>query len=171
MSPLLANIYMRRFLKAWKQRGNDFRFGSRIVNYADDFVILCRRDATGALSEAQRVLTRIGLTINEAKTRIRHAPRESFDFLGYTIGRCYSTQTGRAYIGTRPSKEKVQRLCRAISEETSARLTLLEPEQIVTRLNRLMTGWANYFCLGPVSKAYAAAERHAVRRPEIANRT
>jgi RNA-directed DNA polymerase len=82
LSPLLANIYMRRFLKAWEQRGLDRQFTSRIVNYADDFVILCRRDAVPALGEARRLLQRIGLMLNETKTRICQAPYEPFDFLG-----------------------------------------------------------------------------------------
>jgi RNA-directed DNA polymerase len=79
LSPLLANIYMRRFLKAWELRGNDRKYGCRVVNYADDFVILCRRDATAALAEARHLLTRLGLALNETKTRIRFAWNEPFD--------------------------------------------------------------------------------------------
>jgi hypothetical protein len=86
------------------------------------------------------------------------------DFLGYTIGRCWSPKTGRAYIGTRPSKARVQRLCREISELTRRRWLLLDTEDRVERLNRLLVGWSNYFCLGPVSKAYRSVDRHARRR-------
>ena len=110
MSPLLANIYMRRFLKAWELRGNDRRFGSRIVNYADDFVILCRGQAAEALAEARQILTRIGLTLNQTKTRICHAWQEPFDFLGYRFGVQYQFGSGRPYLAAYPSAKSVERM-------------------------------------------------------------
>ncbi len=70
-------------------------------------------------------------------------------------------QTGRAYLGTIPSKKRVQRICEAISQETGRNKTLLDQETVINTLNRMMVGWANYFCLGPVSRAYGAIERHA----------
>jgi exonuclease III len=104
------------------------------------------------------------LTVNETKTRVCKLPEEKFDFLGYTFGRCYSPKTGRAYIGTVPSKKRVIRICEAISEMTGRDQTQLDQEIVVAKLNRTMIGWANYFCLGPVSKAYQAVERHACKR-------
>ena len=104
------------------------------------------------------------LTVNEAKTHVCHVPDESFDFLGYTIGWCYSSKTGKAYIGTRPSPKKIRQLCCRISEMTSRRWTLLDSADRVARLNRMLVGWANYFCLGPVSKAYRAVDAHARHR-------
>ena len=98
------------------------------------------------------------------KTRTCRLPDESFDFLGYTIGRCYSTKTGKVYIGTRPSKKKITQLCRGISEITERRWTPMESQERVGKLNRAMIGWANYFCLGPVSKAYRAVDAHARHR-------
>jgi Group II intron, maturase-specific domain len=74
-------------------------------------------------------------------------PEEKFDFLGYTFGRCYSPKTGRAYIGTVPSKKRVIRVCEAISETTRRERTLLDQEIVIAKLNRTMIGWANYFCL------------------------
>jgi len=109
-------------------------------------------------------MTRLKLTVNETKTRVCKLPEEKFDFLGYTLGRCYSPKTGRAYPGTTPSKKRVQRICQAISEATRRNKTQQAVEQIVAQLNRQMVGWANYFCLGPVSKAYQAVERHTRRR-------
>ena len=82
---------------------------------------------------------------------------------GSTIGLCRST-TGKSYIGTRPSAKKVKRLCRAISEQTSRRWGLLDVEELVGRLNSKLDGWANYFWLGQVSKAYRAVDSHARRR-------
>ena len=93
-----------------------------------------------------------------------YTPEEKFDFLGYTFGQCYSPKTGRAYIGTVPSKKRVLRICEAISEMTGRDQTLLDQEMVVAKLNRTMIGWANYFCLGAVSKAYRAVEKHACKR-------
>jgi group II intron reverse transcriptase/maturase len=161
LSPLLANLYMRRFVLGWKKLGHQQRFQAHIVTYADDLVICCRGSAEKAQQAMQTLMERLKLTVNEAKTRVCHVPEESFDFLGYTIGRCYSTQTGRAYIGTRPSRQRIARLCRAIHESTSRRWLGLDAQDRVIRLNRLMVGWANYFCLGPVSKAYRGVDMYA----------
>jgi RNA-directed DNA polymerase len=161
ISPLLSNLYMRRFVLGWKQLGHERRFAVRIVNYADDMVICCRGSAQEAMTAMRAMMQALRLTVNETKTHLCRVPDESFDFLGYTIGRCYSTKTGKAYIGTRPSRKKIQRLCRQISEMTSRRWTLLDPADRVARLNRTLVGWANYFCLGPVSKAYRVVDAHA----------
>lgn len=161
LSPLLANLYMRCFVLGWKQLGHEQRFQAQIVNYADDFVICCRGSAEEAKRAMQTLMERLGLTVNEAKTRVCRVPDESFDFLGYTIGRCHSTQTGKAYIGTRPAKKRITRLCGTIHEITSSRWLMFDASDRVVRLNRLLRGWANYFCLGPVSKAYRAVDAHA----------
>jgi RNA-directed DNA polymerase len=110
------------------------------------------------------IMQKLKLTVNETKTRVCRLPEEKFDFLGYTFGRCYSPQTGRPYLGTVPSKKRVIRICEAISSETGRNKALLDHETVVGKLNRMMTGWANYFCLGPVSKAYRAVEHHARKR-------
>ncbi len=164
ISPLLSNLYMRRVVLGWKVLGYERRCGAEIVNYADDLVICCRRQADEAMGAMRHLMQRLKLTVNEAKTRLCRLPDDTFDFLGYTIGRCYSPKTGRAYLGTRPSKKAVQRVCREISELTRRRWLLVDAEDRVTRLNWLMVGWANYFCLGPVSKAYSAVDHHACRR-------
>jgi len=160
LSPLLANLYMRRFVLGWKTLGHAQRLQAHIVNYADDFVICCRGTAEQALTTMRSMMSRIKLTVNEKKTKLCRVPAETFDFLGYTFGRCYSPKTGRAYLGTRPSRKKVQKLCESLSEVTGRNMTLLDPVVIVGRLNRKLRGWANYFCLGPASPAYRAVDRH-----------
>ena len=155
---------MRRFVLGWKKLGHEKRLQAYIVNYADDLVICCRGGAEQALATMRGMMSKLKLTVNEAKTRVCSLPEEKFDFLGYTFGRCYSTRTGRTYLGTVPSKKRVQRICRAVSEETERRTTQLDSKTLVGRLNRMMIGWANYFCLGPVSKAYDAVNRHAKKR-------
>jgi RNA-directed DNA polymerase len=164
ISPLLSNLYMRRFILGWKVLGHEKRLGAKIVNYADDFVICCRGTADKAMATMRAMMQKLKLTVNEAKTHVCRLPDEPFDFLGYTIGRCYSTRTGRAYLGTRPSRKKVLGLCREISEMTGRRWTLLDAEDRVSRLNRMLVGWANYFCLGPVSKAYRIVDSHVRHR-------
>ena len=124
----------------------------------------CRGTGEEAMTAMRQIMRKLKLTVNETKTRHCRVPDESFDFLGYTIGRCYSSKTGKAYIGTRPSKKKVQSLCREISGMTSRRWTLLPAEDRVARINRKLTGWSNYFCLCPVSKAYKTVDRHVCRR-------
>ena len=164
ISPLLSNLYMRRFVLGWKKLGHEKRLQAYIVNYADDLVICCRNWAENALVTMRDMMTKLRLTVNEAKTRVCKLPEEKFDFLGYTFGRCYSYKTGRAYLGTTPSKKRVQRICAAISQATGRDQTLLDQETVIKTLNRMMVGWANYFCLGPVSRAYQVIERHARRR-------
>ena len=164
ISPLLANLYMRRFVLGWKTQGHEQRLQSRIVNYADDFVICCRGTAEQAVIAMRSMMARLKLTVNESKTHVCRVPAETFNFLGYTFGRCYSPKTGRAYLGTRPMQKKVQKLCESLSEQTGRRFLLLDAEEIVGRLNSRLRGWANYFRLGPVSKAYRAVDRHVTRR-------
>jgi RNA-directed DNA polymerase len=164
ISPLLSNLYMRRFVLGWKKLGHETRWQAFIVNYADDLVICCRAGAEQALAAMRTMMSKLQLAVNEGKTRVCHLPGKQFDFLGYTFGRCYSPRTGRAYFGTIPSKKRVQRICEAISQETGRNKTLLAQETVIETLNRMMIGWANYFCLGPVSKAYRAVERHARMR-------
>jgi hypothetical protein len=164
---------MRRFLLGWKTSGLEARLQARIVNFADDFVICCRgtgeqameaMEAMQAMEAMRRMMDRLRLTVNEAKTGRCRIPQGHFDFLGYTFGRCYSTKTGRAYIGTRPSKKSVKKVCRTISETTSRRWLLKGSEDRAITLNRILVGWANYFSLGPVSKAYRRVDSHATER-------
>lgn len=164
ISPLLSNLYMRRFVLGWKSKGLDKRLRAHIVNYADDFVICCRGTAEVANEAMQEMMSRLKLTVNEQKTHLCRLPEESFDFLGYTIGRCYSPKTGKAYLGTRPSRKSISRICRTVHAETERRYLLLEEKEVVARLNRKIGGWANYFRLGPVSKAYRAVDRYAKER-------
>ena len=148
----------------WKTPGRERRLHARIVNYADDFVICCSGTADEAMTAMRAMMTEPKLTVNETKTRLCWVPEKTFDFLGYTFGRCYSPETGRSYLGTKPSAKKVQRLRRSISEMTGRGTTWQPTEVVVAQLNRRLEGWANYFCLGSASRAHAAVDRHAGRR-------
>jgi RNA-directed DNA polymerase len=164
LSPLLANLYMRRFVLGWAVLGHERRLEAHIVNYADDFVICCRRTATAAMAAMRDMMAKLKLTVNETKTRQCRVPDESFTFLGYTIGRSYSPRTGRSYIGPRPAAKKIAAICAEISEQTGRQWTWLDPEELIGRLNRKLVGWANYFCLGNVGAAYRHVMAHTGHR-------
>ena len=164
ISPLLANLYFRRFLLAWEQHGHRDRLDAHVVNYADDFVICCRPgNGVAADTIMRQLMARLGLTVNEAKTRLVRLPERSFDFLGYTVGRFYG-RNGRAYLGTRPSKKAIKRLRAAIKEATSRRWDQDQPRDRVQALNRLLRGWVNYFDQGPVTQVYRAIQWSTERR-------
>jgi group II intron reverse transcriptase/maturase len=164
ISPLLSNLYMRRFVLGWKVLGHARRLKARIVNYADDFVICCRGTASEAMSTMREMMSRLKLTVNEAKTQVRQVPAETFNFLGYQFGQVWSYRQRRMQLGTRPAKQRVQRICRAISRETLVCWKFRDTGEEVGILNRMLRGWADYFCLGSVSRAYRAVERHARKR-------
>jgi RNA-directed DNA polymerase len=133
ISPLLSNLFMRRFVLGWKTLGYEQRLQARIVNYADDLVICWRGSAKAALAVRRVMMARLKLTINEAKTHIWQIPQESFDVLGYTFGRCYAPVRGRPYIGTRPAQRKIKTLCDTIHELTSRRWVWRDPKDQVKR--------------------------------------
>lgn len=164
LSPLLANLYMRRFVLGWKQLGHADQFRARIVNYADDFVILCRCAGHQALDTMRSMMDRLKLTVNEAKTKVCRLPAGSFDFLGYTFGRQFSPRTGHSYLGLRPATKKLRQLRSKISDLTSRRSLGLSEQEMVEQLNRVIRGWANYFSLGMLSPAYRSVDYHVGKR-------
>jgi group II intron reverse transcriptase/maturase len=164
ISPLLSNIYMRRFVKGWKAGGHERRLDAHIVNYADDFVICCRGTAEEAMSVMRGMMSKLKLTVNEKKTRLCRLPEETFDFLGYTLGRNYDFRTGEPYLGPRPSRKKIERLGREIHELTMRRTTWLEVDEQIGRINTKLRGWSNYFRIGTVSKAYRSIDTHVRQR-------
>ena len=162
-SPLLANIYMNRFLKHWRLTARGEVFRAHVVSYADDFVILSRGRADEALAWTRAVMTKLGLTLNEAKTSVRNARQEHFDFLGYTFGPEHFRKDGHWYLGASPSRKSVQRLKAKVSD-------LLVPGEMGTwpevrnRLNRLLRGWSTYFGYGSRLSAYRAIDNHVSER-------
>jgi RNA-directed DNA polymerase len=164
VSPMLSNLYMRRFVLGWKTLGHECRLGACIVNYADDFVICCRGTAQQAMAAMRDMMSRLKLTVNESKTHICKSPDESFNFLGYSIGRCYSWKRQCFYTGTRPARKAIAKLCATIHERTRRCWIDNETKDLVRQLNRRLVGWANYFRLGSVSQAYRIVDAYVCDR-------
>src|ERR1019366_8338109 len=160
ISPLLSNLYMRRFVSGWKTMGHEARLKARIVNYADDFVICCRGTAQEALTVMRDMMRKLKLTVNEDKTHVRELPGETFDFLGYTFGRHRSARTGRWMFCGKPSKKRIARVCEKISAMTGRNAAQFSAEEMVAELNPVLRGWAGYFCLGPVTDTYRIVNSH-----------
>jgi RNA-directed DNA polymerase len=163
ISPLLANLYMNRFLRHWRGTGRGEAYRAHVVSYADDFVILSRGHAAEALTWTRAVMTKLGLTLNETKTAIRDARRERFDFLGYSFGPHRYRKDGHWYLGASPSKKSVQRLKTKVSDLLIPAHMGAWPE-VRVRLNRLLRGWTAYFGYGTRLPAYRAIDNHVYDR-------
>jgi RNA-directed DNA polymerase len=163
VSPLLADIDMNRFLKHWRQSGAGEAFRAHVVSYADDLVILSRGRAAEALAWMRGVMTRLGLTVNEAKTSPKDARKERFDFLGYSFGPHWCKKNGKWYLGASPSKKSMQRFKTKVGD-------LLVPgnvkpwEDLRDELNSMLLGWANYFSHGARIYAYKHVDWHVYQR-------
>ena len=167
ISPLLANLYFRRFMLAWYRHGYARRLGAEVVNYADDFVILCQPGRGAQAMEAmQDLMSKLGLTVNPKKTRLVMLPEESFDFLGYTVGRLFG-RGGNPYWGTRPSRKAIKRLLREVHDATTSRWNALDVQTRIEHLNPLLRGWAEYFSQGPVGRTYRLIDKYVARRLRI----
>jgi RNA-directed DNA polymerase len=163
ISPLLANLYMNRFLKHWRATGRDQAFQAHVISYADDFVILSRGHAGEALTWTKAVMTKLGLSLNEEKTSLWDARQERFDFLGYSFGPHYYRKDGHWYLGASPSRKSVQRLKGKVGEILVHRNKGAWPE-VRDRLNRLLRGWTAYFNYGTRLQAYRAIDHHVYDR-------
>src|SRR5258707_769506 len=162
-SPLLANIYMNRFLKYWRLTERGEAFSAHVISYADDFVILSRGRAAQALTWTKAVMTKLGLTLNEAKTSLRNARQDRFDFLGYSFGAHRFEANGNWYLGASPSKKSVQRLKTRVGD-------LLVPSnidpwpEVRDELNRSLRGWSGYFGYGSRGRAYRSVDQYVFER-------
>jgi RNA-directed DNA polymerase len=163
VSPMLANLYMNRFLKHWRITEKSKAFRAQVVTYADDFVILSRGHAAEALDWTRSVMTRLGLTLNEAKTSIKAARKESFHFLGYTFGPHRYKPDGHWYLGASPSKKSRQRIKQKVGD-LLVPVNVGEWEEVRARLNQILRGWSAYFSYGSRATAYREVNNYVADR-------
>ena len=164
ISPLYSNLYMRRFILAWKQLGYEEEFSGKIVNYADDLVICCKRQGENALEDMRKMMARLKLTVNEEKTKLCHMPKDEFVFLGYVFKEVFSFKKKKKYIGTAPAEKSIKKIVDAIHDQTAANMGWMETSEMVKKLNWKIRGWAGYFKTGALSKSYSKISRHVASR-------
>jgi RNA-directed DNA polymerase len=163
ISPLLANIYINRMLKAFARSELMKRSGAKLVNYADDFVVLSRTGAAQALAQVRGWLEGMKLKLNEEKTSIRDARKEHFRFLGYEFGPMVFKKTGERYLGARPSKKAMSTARKRISQLLWRGRTE-RWEEVRDELNRFLQGWAGYFAYGTPRPSFRALDTHVAQR-------
>jgi RNA-directed DNA polymerase len=167
ISPLLANIYLNVLDSLWTAKKVQERLGARLVRYADDCVILCKGKADLILKGVKGVLSDLGLTLNEEKTRVVDARQESFNFLGFTIGRKTGRRTGRRYFHIEPSKKALKHIRSEIKGLTTERYSSVPTEDVIRMANEVARGWVGYFRYGNCTKALADLRRYLIYRMRI----
>jgi len=165
ISPLLANLYLHLLDRIGERRQLPQRLGARIIRYADDIVILCRRKKTEeAMVVLRRILERLGLTLNEAKTRIVNAYEGKFDFLGFTIWMGRGRKTRNYYPHVQPSKKSLQAIKDRVTHLTKRERTIRPMDWIVKEVNATVRGWVGYFHYRNSSKALGQIRNHVEQR-------
>ena len=164
ISPLLSNCYLHILDRIWQRRHMKGRLQAHLVRYADDFVVMCRKDVEEPLQVVRHVLDRLGLSLNEAKTHIVDATQASFNFLGFTIQMSRGASTGKPYPNVRPADKSLKKIKARLTALTGRNLTAIPLGDIVGRVNRSLRGWANYFHYRNSSLAMSKVRHHAEER-------
>jgi len=164
ISPLLANCYLHLLDRIWQRHHLKRKLQAHLVRYADDFVVLCKRDVQAPLAVIRRVLDRLGLTLNEAKTQVVDAREASFNFVGFAIRISRGLRTGKPYPHVCPSAKALARIKARVTQLTGRERTPLPLETLVGQVNLTLRGWANYFHHGNSSQALEKLKNHAEER-------
>ncbi len=167
ISPLLANIYLNVLDTLWVVKKVQEKLGARLVRYADDSVILCRGNTDRILKGVKLVLSDLGLTLNEEKTRVVDARQESFNFLGFSIGRKRGQKTEKTYPHIEPSKKALKHIRSEIKRLTNEQYSAIPTEDVIRRVNEVARGWVGYFRFGNCTKALSAFKQYLVYRIRI----
>jgi group II intron reverse transcriptase/maturase len=167
ISPLLANIYLNVLDKVWKMKKVEERWRARLIRYADDCVVPCQWNTERVLKGIRIVLGHLGLSLNEAKTRVVDARRESFNFLGFTIQIKKSIKTGKRFPLIRPSKEALAEIKAEIKALTCRKTLHLPKEVVIKKLNEVVRGWAGYFYYKNCSRDLSTIKRFLDERVRI----
>lgn len=166
VSPCLCNVYLHRLDRQWAERGHGV-----LVRFADDMVVMCqsREEAERALEALRAILSELGLTLKDAKTRIVELREggEGLDFLGFhhrwVRG---NTPASRhlCFLARWPSRQAMQHARSRIHELTDRRRLLLPVEDVVQDVNRFLRGWSGYFRYGNSTDAFGKITFHALVR-------
>jgi len=167
ISPLLANIYLNVLDTIWKVKKVQERLSARLVRYADDVVVLCRGNTDRILKGMKTVLEDLGLTLNEAKTKVVDARREHFTFLGFSIGMRQGRKPGTLFPFTEPSKKAIKHIRSEIKQLTTERYSATPTEVVIRRVNDVVRGWVGYFYHGNCTKAMSALRYYLTYRMRV----
>jgi RNA-directed DNA polymerase len=164
ISPLLANCYLHILDRTWQRRHLKVKLQAHLVRYADDFVVMCRKDVEEPLKVVRHVLEFLDLSLNEAKTHIVDAAQTGFNFLGFTIQMSRGAKTGKPYPSVRPADKSKKKIKAKLTELTGRNLTAIPLEDIVANVNRSLRGWASYFHYRNSSLVMGKVRHHAEER-------
>lgn len=164
ISPLLANLYLHLMDRIWKKYGLDINLGARMVRYADDFVVMCRKGTKKPMEVIQRILNRLGLSLSPTKTRELDSRKDSFRFLGFEIGIKKNARTGKSYPHVEPSKKALGAIRQRIAYLTRREMTCVPLEAMMEKVNQTLQGWVGYFHYRNCSKALGKLRWHIEER-------
>ncbi|MEQ1880416.1 MAG: group II intron reverse transcriptase/maturase [Burkholderiales bacterium] len=164
ISPLLANCYLHILDRIWQRQNLKGKLKAHLVRYADDFVVLCAKGVEEALRVVRHVLERLGLMLNEAKTKVVDATEASFNFLGYSIRMSRGRQSGKPYPHVCPSDKSLKKIKAKLTALTGRELTPIALDKIVGNVNRSLRGWANYFHYRNSNQVMEKVKTHAEQR-------
>jgi RNA-directed DNA polymerase len=169
ISPLLSNIYLHAFDRAFSDRGI-----GELVRYADDFVVLCRseREAKAALGSAGEILAGLGLRLHPDKTRVvgLRDGREGFDFLGWHFrarvsGRLLERGIRRYHLHRWPSQRSLKRVRQSVKARTGrGRVGITDVREVIAELNPILRGWGTYFRTGNAADKFTQIDRYVAWR-------
>ena len=166
ISPLLSNLYLHLMDRIWQRHELARKLQAKLVRYADDFVVLCRKDVATPLDIVRQILERLELQLNESKTRIVDANKEGFHFLGFELKMNVGTKGGR-YPHVQPAKQAVEKVKTRIKAITARNRTGIPINDVVRDINRTLRGWSGYFHYRNSTAVFQKVKRHAEDRLRI----
>lgn len=166
ISPLLSNLYLHLMDRIWQRHKLTKKLQAKLVRYADDFVVLCRKDVARPLDTIRRILERLELTLNESKTKIVDAHVEPFRFLGFEL-RANLSAKGVRYPYIEPSDKAVEKIKTRLNEITARNMTWRPINFVVRDMNHALRGWSGYFHYRNSSHEFQKVKHHAEERLRI----
>lgn len=164
ISPRLANCSLHILDRIGQRPHLKGKLSAHLVRYADNFVVMCRKEVEEPLKVVRHVLERLDLSLNEAKTPIVDATQASFNVLGFTIQMSRGAQTGKPYPNVRPADKSLKKIQAKLTALTGRNLTPIPLSDIVGSVNRSLRGWANYFHYRNSSAAMSQVRQQAEDR-------